>query len=114
LIPEPFLLPGAQVARTHQTKKRTTATLNLPYSLSDAFVQFRDAIQETDFKLIQQDNEGFESELFMRSSEALGVIQQRVSKCQKASAAFINIVSVDALPPSFSNFTRSPTPTATR
>ena len=114
LIPKPFLLEGAQLVRTRQTKKRTLAMMNLPYSLSDAFLMFRDAVKQTDFKLIQQDNEGFEAEIFMRSPEALGVIQQRVSKCQKASVAFVNIVSVDALPPSFSNFTRSPSPSPTR
>jgi hypothetical protein len=92
LVPESYLLGGkAVVSRTEIEQGRLIASLSVPYGVNDAFPRFKDAIAQTSFKVLQEDNEGFEAELYLKDGKQLGSLQIRSSKCQDVTIAYLNL-----------------------
>lgn len=91
-VPEPYLLEGrAEVTRTVIEQGRLIASLSVPFSVNDAFPRFKKAIAETTFEVLQEDNEGFEAELYLRDGKELGSLQIRSSKCPDVTIAYLNL-----------------------
>ena len=92
LIPAPLLLDGAaQVARTELQQGRVIAALNVPYGVGDSFGLYKKALKQTDLHVLQEDNEGFEAELYLQSGKELGSLQIRSSTCDDAVVVYLNL-----------------------
>ena len=91
-VPEPYLLDGkAEVSRTEVEEGRLIASLSVPYSVNEAFPRFKAAVSETSFEVLQEDNEGFEAELYLRDGKRLGSLQIRSSTCSNVTIAYLNL-----------------------
>jgi hypothetical protein len=91
-LPKDFVFDGVEVAGFEDRKKRLTAALNVPFGVQDALPRYRDASKAAGFELIQQDNEGFEAELYLRKGPDLASVQIRGSQCRDAVRVYVNIV----------------------
>lgn len=93
-IPEPFLLGGrAEPTLVEQRPGGFSAALNVPLSVSQALEAYRGALAEAGRRVVGEDNEGFEAELFVRRGDELGMIQVRRSVCEHSSVVFLNFVT---------------------
>jgi hypothetical protein len=91
-VPEAYLLGGeVEVNRTEIEQGRLIAGLSVPYSVNDAFPLFKKAVSETTFEVLQEDNEGFEAEIYIRDGKELGSLQIRSSKCEDVTIAYLNL-----------------------
>lgn len=92
LIPAALLLDGkAEVAKTVIEQGRVIAALNVPYPVETAFVRYKEALEETDLEILQEDNEGFEAELYLKQGKELGSLQIRSSTCDEAVVVYLNL-----------------------
>lgn len=92
LIPAPLLLGGAaEVARTEVQQGRVIAALNVPYGVGEAFGLYKKALKQADLDVLQEDNEGFEAELYLQSGKELGSLQIRSSTCDDAVIVYLNL-----------------------
>ncbi len=84
------------------------AMINVQLSVQDALETYHSIVTDNGFEIIQEDNEGFEAELYMKKGKTLGSLQIRTSVCRNAAIVFVNIVKGDfALP-----ISTTPRPTA--
>lgn len=91
-VPEAYLLGGqAEVSRTEVAQGRLIASLSVPYSVADALPRFKKALAQTSFEVLQEDNEGFEAELYLRDGKKLGSLQIRSSTCEDVTIAYLNL-----------------------
>ncbi len=92
LVPDPYLLGGeAMVNKTQVTKGRVIAALAVPHSVNESFVLYKEALADTRFEILQEDNEGFEAELYLQDGEQLGSLQIRSSTCDNAVIVYLNL-----------------------
>ena len=91
-LPKDFVFEGVEVANFEDRKKRLTAALNVPFGVQDSLPRYRSASKDAGFEVIQEDNEGFEAELYLRKGPDLASIQIRGSQCQDAVRVYVNIV----------------------
>lgn len=91
-LPPEFLVEGVEVAKVLVTKKRVSAALNNPRSVTESFEVFGRAARDAGFEIVGRDNEGFEAEVYVKKGRDLGAIQIRTSQCPEASVVFVNIV----------------------
>ena len=96
LVPDEFLLddPKVEVTETIERKNRFIAALNVGGSVQETFRAFKAAIERSPFDLLQEDNEGFEAELYLQRGGDFAVIQIRASNCDDASLVFLNLPPV--------------------
>ncbi|HEV3472541.1 MAG TPA: hypothetical protein VG408_04965 [Actinomycetota bacterium] len=73
------------------------AMINVQLSVQDALETYHSIVTENGFEIIQEDNEGFEAEIYLRKKEHLAAIQIRTSQCDDASVVFVNLVDQDQL-----------------
>lgn len=94
-VPAEFLLeePEVEVAQTYQRRDRFVATLNVKASVQESFDAYKASLDESRFDLLQEDNEGFEAELFLQRGPDFGVIQIRSSNCEDESLVILNLPS---------------------
>lgn len=92
LIPEPLLLGGeAEVAKTVVEQGRVIGALNVPHTVGEAFTRYKEALAETELEILQEDNEGFEAELYLKQGKELGSLQIRSSTCEDAVVVYLNL-----------------------
>jgi hypothetical protein len=91
-LPEEFVFEGVEVANFEDRKNRLNAALNVPFGVQDALPRYRTAATGAGFELIQEDNEGFEAELYLRKGNDLMQVQIRGSQCRDAVRVFVTIV----------------------
>ena len=92
LLPEPFLLGGeAEVIEVELEEGRVIAGYGLRLSVDQAFDRIKTAIPEASFELLQEDNEHFEAELYIKKGKELGSIQVRGSTCPDAVIVYLNL-----------------------
>lgn len=92
LIPAPFLQDGrAEVIQVEVEEGRVIAGLGLRLDVDRAFDLYKAAIPEASFELLQEDNEGFEAELYIKKGKELGSIQIRSSACPDAVIVYLNL-----------------------
>ena len=92
LLPDHFLLDGAEVTKVQRTKKRLTAAINNPYGVTESFNLYKGIVKTAGYQVVGQDNEGFEAELYLRKGSQLGAIQIRTSRCPEATVTFVNLL----------------------
>jgi hypothetical protein len=91
-LPESFIFEGVEVANFENKKKRLSAALNVPYGVQDALDRYLKASKEAGFEVIQEDNEGFEAELYLRKGPDAAAVQVRGSQCLDAVRVYVSIV----------------------
>jgi hypothetical protein len=91
-LPDDFVFDGVEIANFEDRKKRLTAALNVPFGVQDALPRYRDASKKAGFEVIQEDNEGFEAELYLRKGPDLAQVQIRGSQCRDAVRVYVSIV----------------------
>ena len=92
LVAEAFLLGGdAEVAVTEARRDRLIATLNVSRDVQGALTGYRSAVRNAGYKVLQEDNEGFEAELYLQRGEELAVLQIRSSACEDKVLVLINL-----------------------
>ena len=91
-LPKDFVFDGVEVANFEDKKTRLTAALNVPFSVQDALPRYRTASEKAGFEIIQEDNEGFEAEIYLRKGPDLASVQIRGSQCPDAVRVYVNIV----------------------
>ena len=92
LVPPEFLLDGMEVVKAEKTKDRLSLALNNPRTVGESFTVLKAAARDAGFKLVGEDNEGFEAEIYLKKGDRLGAIQIRGSRCPEATVVFFNIV----------------------
>lgn len=97
IVPKYFLVDDAQVVRAQRERGGFLASLNVDLGVQDALERFQMIVREQDYEIIQQDNEGFEAEIYIRGPGQLGAIQIRTSQCDTKSVVFVNIVDPERL-----------------
>ena len=97
LVPEYFVLEGAEIAMVQRRRGGYVAAINLPYSVTPALGRYREVLGEQGYEELGIDNEGFEAEVFFRSGKQIGQIQIRQSICEGATIAFVNVVSRETM-----------------
>ena len=92
LVPEALLLGGkAEVAKTVVEQGRVIGALNVPFPVETAFVRYKEALKDTELEILQEDNEGFEAELYLKQGKELGSLQIRSSTCDDAVVVYLNL-----------------------
>ena len=91
LVPAPFMLDGVEVTQTVARRKRLIVALNVPASVQDAFAQYKKALRGSEFSVLQEDNEGFEAELYLETKTDVAVLQIRASNCADHTLVFLNL-----------------------
>ena len=97
LVPDHFLVENAQVVRAQRERGGFITSLNIDLGVQDALARYQRVVKEADYEIIQQDNEGFEAEIYFRGRDQLGAIQIRTSQCDTKSVVFVNVVDPDQL-----------------
>jgi len=91
-IPAALVLDeGVEVATTEVREGRLLAALNVRLSVDDSFTAYRKALEETDLEILQEDNEGFEAELYVGDGKELGSLVIRRSVCDDAVVVYLNL-----------------------
>ena len=93
IVPDEFEIPGAQLTRTRRTSGGFAASLNLPYSVEEGMRRYLRAVRSAGFDVVGRDFEGFEAEIYIRKPGAIGAVQLRVSRCEDATGALVNVVA---------------------
>ena len=91
-IPSPLLLEDQVTVATTQMKQgRVLAALNVRLSVDDSFVAYKKALAEAEIEILQEDNEGFEAELYVGNGKQLGSVVIRRSVCEDAVVVYLNL-----------------------
>jgi hypothetical protein len=96
LVDPAFVLDGAIFMETSSGGGLIGAHLFVPVTVNGGFNEFRRILKEEGYKIVGQDNEGFEAEVYFRKGKALGAIQIRQSTCEGATSVFLNLPAADA------------------
>jgi hypothetical protein len=92
-VPEEFLVEGSRISLAQKVRGGFVTTIDIPFSVQDALPVYRTAVADAGYKLRNEDNEGFEAELYFEGGKELGAIQIRRSTCPDASLVYVNIVA---------------------
>ncbi len=91
-VPEPLLLGDeVEVATTQIQQGRLLAALNVRLSVDESFAAYRRALGRADLEILQEDNEGFEAELYVGAGKELGSVVIRRSICDDAVVVYLNL-----------------------
>ena len=94
LIPEPLRLGGEiEVATTEIKQGRLLAAMNVRLTVNESFDAYKKAVGETGLEILQEDNEGFEAELYVGDGKELGSVVIRRSLCEDAVVVYLNLVA---------------------
>ena len=98
LVPEEFLIDGGEIARTQGRKGRFIATINAPNTVNELYRMYQEQIEQSEWKIVTQETEGFEAEIYLSDPDRLGAIQIRSSTCENKVIVFVSIVQRSDLP----------------
>ena len=93
LIPESFLPSGqADVTQTEKRKGRLVVVMTIPGTIQSVLDEYRSMVDESGFDLLQEDNEGFEAELYLQKGRGdLAVVQIRETGCTDKVLVLLNL-----------------------
>jgi hypothetical protein len=91
LIPEPFLMEGAEIFRMQTRQGRRVVGLEVPHDVDEAFDHYRRAAKQVGYDVLQLDNEGFEAEIYLKAGKGLAAITIRSSACEGTVAVYLNL-----------------------
>ena len=93
-IPEALRLGGTvEVATTEIEQGRLLAAMNVRMTVNESFEAYKKAIGEAGLEILQEDNEGFEAELYVKAGKELGSVVIRRSLCEDAVVVYLNLPS---------------------
>ena len=93
-IPAPLRLGDtAEVATTEVKQGRLLAAMNVRMTVNESFEAYKKAVGETGLEILQEDNEGFEAELYVKDGKELGSVVIRRSLCENAVVVYLNLVA---------------------
>lgn len=91
-IPAPLRLGGTvEVAATEVKRGRLLAAMNVRMTVDQSFAIYKDALAEAGLEILQEDNEGFEAELYVGDGKELGSVVIRRSLCEDAVVVYLNL-----------------------
>ena len=91
-IPDELRLGGdVEVATTEIAQGRLLAAMNIRLTVDEAFEAYKKATAEAGFEVLQEDNEGFEAELYVGDGKELGSVVIRRSLCEDAVVVYLNL-----------------------
>ena len=99
-VSKEFLLEDGELARVQDRKGRFIATIYAPLEVNDAYRLYQEQVKDADWKVISQETEGFEAEIYLSNPKHLAAIQIRSSTCKEKIIVFVSIVDRDDLPTS--------------
>ena len=89
LVPPGFTLEGdATVWRARRSRQGTNIGLNAPLTVNRALETYRGLVVGLGYKILSEDYEGFEAELYLQGAEDLGVVRIRSSACRDATVVY--------------------------
>jgi hypothetical protein len=91
-VPERLLIGGEPTSASRERGGFLVA-VSIPYSVEEGLRLYKKAVAEEGFKILSEDNEIFEAELYLQDRKRLGAIQIRRSLCDDESIAFVNVIS---------------------
>ena len=99
-VAEEFRLDGDELARTRDYPDRFIATINVPYSVTEAYEQYGEQVVDAGWDVFMKETEGFEAELYLTRSDRWASVSILTSVCQKKSRVYVSILDRKALLPS--------------
>ena len=91
------MLEDAEVWRAARERGGFIAATSVPVGVQEALEAYRPILRDQGWRVIQEDNEGFEAEIYVRRGKRLGAVQIRQSQCDDASVVFVQVVDPDQL-----------------
>ena len=82
-----------EVATTEIKQGRLLAAMNVRMTVDESFAAYKKAVRETGLEILQEDNEGFEAELYVGDGKDLGSVVIRRSLCENAVVVYLNLVA---------------------
>ena len=93
-IPASLRLGGAaEVATTELREGRLLAAMNVRMTVDESLAAYKEALGESGLEILQEDNEGFEAELYVKDGKELGSVVIRRSLCEDAVVVYLNLVA---------------------
>lgn len=92
-IPDEFVIPGAEIARTQDVQGRFIATINVGSTVTQAYRAYREQLKDTDWKTVTEENEGFEAEIYLATDKQLAALQMRSSTCEGKIVVYASIIN---------------------
>lgn len=93
LVPDDFRPPGEiTVTRTEKRKGRLVVVMTVPGTIQSVLDEYRSLTRGSGFDLLQEDNEGFEAELYLQKGRGdLAVVQIRETGCADKILVLLNL-----------------------
>lgn len=91
LVPPSLLIEESEVATTQTQEGRLLVALNVRLSVDASFTAYKKALGEAELEILQEDNEGFEAELYVAAGKELGSLVIRRSVCDDAVVVYLNL-----------------------
>ena len=93
LIPEGFLPDReVEVTQTEMRRGRLIAVVIIDGGIQSALEEYRELVKGSDYDVLQEDNEGFEAELYLQKGKGdLAVVQIRDTGCEGKVLILLNV-----------------------
>lgn len=93
LVPRAFIPPSDhEFTQTEKRRGRLVAVLVLEGTIQSALEEYRSLVEGSGFEVLQEDNEGFEAELYLQKGRGdLAVVQIRATGCEGKTLILLNI-----------------------
>ena len=93
LVPRAFIPPSDhEFTQTEKRRGRLVVVLTLEGTIQSALEEYRSLVEGSGFDVLQEDNEGFEAELYLQRGRGdLAVVQIRATGCEGKTLILLNI-----------------------
>ena len=98
-VSEEFRLEGDELARTRDYPDRFIATINVPFSVNEAYEQYGEQVVDAGWDVFMKETEGFEAELYLTRSDRWASVSILTSVCRQKSRVYVSILDRKALLP---------------
>ena len=90
-IPSVARVPGAEIVTVKESGRFLSAGLNVPRSVEDLLILMRKRAEAADYRVLYEDFEGFEAELFVSLGNRPGVFRIISSRCAGITRLFFQL-----------------------
>ena len=94
-VPDEFVIDDVEVARTRSYDDELVITIYAPYEVNDAYRVYQDRVRDAGWKIVSQETEGFEAEIYLSGKDQLAAVQLRSSTCESKIVVYVSIVDRD-------------------
>jgi hypothetical protein len=97
LVPKGFIADGEkEFTQTEKRRGRLVAVLIMDGTIQSVLDAYRELVKGSDFDVLQEDNEGFEAELYLQKGRGdLAVVQIRETGCENQTLVLLNLPIAD-------------------